>query len=73
MDKSFKMPVLKFRGKFQHIKYPCLASLKYNGEMEYLVIKNTKALLMNKPKYGRIRTECLLPKLQSGDYQMAFI
>jgi len=63
MDKSFKMPVLKFRGKSQHIKYPCLASLKYNGEMEYLIVKNTKALLINKPKYGRIRIECPITEI----------
>ncbi len=49
------MPVQKYRGKPTAIKFPCYASLKLDGELTYLIVKNHKALTMNKPRYGKLR------------------
>ena len=66
------MPVQKYRGKIHDIKFPCYAGLKMDGELEYLIVKNGKAVCSNKPRYGRIRQDFPVTeqakKLPSGIY-----
>ena len=57
IEKSYWLPVQKFRGKKEHVLYPCLASLKIDGELGFLVVRDGQAVLVNKPKYGRWRTD----------------
>ena len=57
INKSYWLPVQKFRGKEQHVSFPCYVSLKLDGELTYLIVKNGKAVTVNKPKYGRWRTD----------------
>jgi len=54
-DKSYYLPVQKYRGKIEHIHYPCYASLKLDGELTYIIKKGEKILSVNKAKYGRWR------------------
>ena len=53
--KNYKLPICKFRGFKVNIKYPCLVSVKYDGELEYIIKKNGKVYMVNKPEYGRYR------------------
>jgi len=61
-DKSYFMPVQKYRGEIKNIKYPCYISLKLDGELQYLIVKNHKAISVNKSKYGRIRLDYNITK-----------
>lgn len=53
--KNYNLPVCKYRGNKQDIKYPCYASLKIDGELQYIIQKNNKIFSVNKSKYGRYR------------------
>ena len=57
IDKSYWLPVQKYRGREQHVEFPCYVSLKLDGELTYLIVKNGRAVTVNKPKYGRWRTD----------------
>jgi len=54
-NKNYNLPVCKFRGTKQDIKYPCFVSLKLDGELTYIIKKENKIFSVNKPKYGRYR------------------
>ena len=57
-DKSKTLPICKYRGKYDNIKYPCYVSLKLDGELAYIVKKQGKLFAVNKtPKYGRYRKD----------------
>ncbi|MEW6769953.1 MAG: hypothetical protein AB1330_00985 [Bacillota bacterium] len=55
--KNYFLPETKYRGKPEHIRYPALASLKLDGELQYLIVKNGRAITVNKSKYGRVRRD----------------
>lgn len=55
--KDYVLPETKYRGKLEHVRYPALVSLKLDGELQYLIVRNGKAITVNKPKYGRVRKE----------------
>ena len=57
MNKNYELPVCKYRGGWKDIKYPCLVSLKLDGELTYVIKKGSKVLSVNKPKYGRHRED----------------
>ncbi|HDD43914.1 MAG TPA: hypothetical protein ENG63_03515, partial [Candidatus Desulfofervidus auxilii] len=54
---KYNFPICKFRGKESNIKYPCLVSLKYDGEWEAIIKLQNEIFMINKPEYGRIRTD----------------
>lgn len=54
-DKNYYLPVCKFRGKKENLTYPAYASLKIDGELQYIINREDKILSVNKPKYGRYR------------------
>ena len=54
-DKSYHLPVCKYRGRFENIKFPCYVSLKLDGELQYIVKKGDTIFSVNKDKYGRVR------------------
>jgi len=62
IEKDYHFPVLKIRGDLAEIKFPIWADLKLDGELCFLEIKNGKAMLYNKPKYGRKRWDCEITK-----------
>ncbi|RLG16041.1 hypothetical protein DRN69_01890 [Candidatus Pacearchaeota archaeon] len=55
--KNYNLPVCKYRGSKQDIKYPCYASLKIDGELQYVIKKDNKVFSVNKSKYGRKRED----------------
>jgi len=48
------LPFMEIAGN--HIFYPCVAEIKFNGEFQYLINDGTETYLANKKEYGRIRT-----------------
>lgn len=55
IQKNYILPVCKYRGKFENIKFPCYVSLKLDGELQYVIKKGEKIFSVNKSKYGRYR------------------
>lgn len=55
--KGYYLPETKYRGKLEHVRYPAFASLKLDGELQYLIVRGGKAITVNKPKYGRVRRD----------------
>ena len=53
--KDYNLPVCKYRGKMENIKYPCYASIKFDGELTYIINLDNECFTVNKDKYGRIR------------------
>lgn len=51
------LPLMKYRGKVLP-KLPYAVELKFNGEPNYLIVGNDNAVLVNKAKYSRVRTDC---------------
>lgn len=56
INKNYNLPVCKYRGKKEDIKYPCYVSLKLDGELTYIIKKGDKLFSVNKSKYGRYRS-----------------
>lgn len=65
LAKGYVLPETKYRGKVENIRYPALASLKLDGEMAYLIVRVGRAIVVNKPKYGRIRKDCPITEAAS--------
>lgn len=55
LDKSYNLPVCKYRGGIYNLRFPCWVSLKLDGELTYVIKKGEKIFSVNKPKYGRFR------------------
>jgi len=49
------VPIPELRGTAKHLKYPCLAQLKVDGEFNFLVYHPNKVFLVN--KYGTVKQD----------------
>jgi len=55
LKKDYDLPECKFRGSRKDIRFPCLVSVKLDGELCYIIRKNDSVCCVNKAKYGRYR------------------
>lgn len=48
------------------IVYPCVASLKRDGELDFIIVTEGNAIIVNKPVYGRIRQDFPVTEVAKG-------
>ena len=56
-DKNYKIGFPKAKGDVSNMGFPCYADTKYDGELNFIIIKDGEMEMVNKDKYGRHRTD----------------
>jgi ATP-dependent DNA ligase len=62
------LPFMEIAGN--HIIYPCIAEIKFNGEFQYLINDGTGTYLVNKREYGRIRTDMKVTNIKIPEHSV---